>query len=576
MVQGAGGDQTRPATVPRTVTGEDTDTGLWRPSPHPHSGTYEAQNPEVLRTPTPPPPPGPAVIGRAAPIVGLDFGTTYSKIGVVLSGEVVLIEEDGCQAANPAAVPSVVAYPKDGSPPVVGHQARDYQAHDPSCVVLSAKRVMGRRFHDPVVNGVLGSMVCRSEAGPEDSILFNMHGQQIPVVQVVSSIIRHMKTLADTYTGTDIKQAVLTAPVDFDDRARHELKLAARLAGLEAVAIIPEPTGAVIGCGHDGSSKATVAVYDFGGGTFDAAIVEVGENRFDVKGASGDRWLGGTDVDAAIAKYVADEFFRSTAVNLHNQAEQWLRLLFASEEAKRWLSTLPVADVILQDAAMTPDGALTLFVPVTRACLEELAADLVSTSITVCNQALTQSQLQLAQIDEVLVTGGTTRIPAVRDAVKRYFARDPRAGVHPEHAVVMGAAVYAAMLSGQAFSPEAIERLRGKGVVGQTIGLAIADGTTEHIIEKSKRPPVAAFRLYGTSRDNQTACGIKLFEGDAVQTSDNRPIGGFVIEGLPAGPAGTVDIEVYFELSSTGTLCVTAQERSTGQRKRQTFEVSLV
>ncbi len=214
--------------------------------------------------------------------------------------------------------------------------------------------------------------------------------------------------------------------------------------------------------------------------------------------------------------------------------------------------------------------------PVTRACLEELSADLIGATMVVCNQALAQSGLPAARIDEVLVTGGTTRVPAVRDAVRRFFGREPRAGVHPEHAVVTGAAVYAAMLSGERFTPEAIERLRGEGVLGQTVGIALADGTTEHIIERSKRPPVAAFRLYGTSRDNQNACGIKLYSGDHTRTDDNEYIGGFVIDGLPRGAAGTVDIEVYFELSSTGSLCVTAQERSTGRRQRKTFEVGLI
>jgi len=554
---------------------DDEDTGRWRMPPRQPRGT-PIQYKEHLRTSTPEPPRVPALPGNTTPIVGLDFGTTYSKIGVVLNGDVVLIEEDGCQAANPAAVPSIVAYPDGASTPLVGHRAREYQNVDPSRVIMSVKRVLGRRYHDPAVSGVLGSMACRSMAGPDDSILFEAGGRRLTAVEVTSHIIRHMKTLADTFAGTSIQKAVMTAPVDFDDRARRELKLAARMAGLEAVAIIPEPTAAVIGCGHDGSSPATVAVYDFGGGTFDAAVIEVGQNRFDVRGASGDRWLGGADIDAAIARYVADEFFRSTGINLFNQAEQWIRLLTACEEGKRWLSTLPVADVILPEAGRRGDASVTLFVPVTRACLEELASELIQSSLEVCSVALAQGKLPAERIQEVLVTGGTTRVPAVRDAVRRYFAREPRSGVHPEHAVVMGAAIYAAMSSGEKFSAEALERLRGKGVVSQTIGIALADGSTEHIIERSKRPPVAAFRLYGTSKDNQRACGIKLYEGDAPVTAENRFIGGFVIDGLPEGSAGTVDIEVYFELSSTGTLCVTAQERSTGRRQRKTFEVNLV
>jgi molecular chaperone DnaK len=579
-----------PRQAPPQVREASSDTSFQEAPPHeglrrgrrsqghdfsPPRSTVPPPPPERPRM-TPLPPRVPTLVGRAAPIIGLDFGTTYSKVGVVQSGEVVLIQEEGCQSANPAAIPSVVAYPEPGAPPIVGHRARELQPGNPGCIVSLIKRVLGQRYHAPMVDGILGTLACHTFAGPNDSILLEINGERLTVVEVTSHIIRHLKTLADTYTGSNVKQVVLTVPVDFDEAAQRELKLAARIAGLETVAMIPEPTAAVIGCGHDGSREVVVAVYDFGGGTFDVSIVEVHQRHFEICGTAGDRWLGGADIDSAIARYVADEFFRSSGLNLHKRVDQHLRLLQACEEAKRWLSTLPLADVIMPDAGYTAEGARTLFVPVTRACLEELSSDIIGSSIVVCSQALSQSRFSIDQIDEVLVTGGTTRIPAVRESLRQFFQREPRAGIHPENAVVMGAAIYAAMLSGQTLSKEAVERLMGKGVVGQSIGIALADGTTEHIIERSKRPPLAAFRLYGTARDNQDACGIKLYAGDNTHTADNQYIGGFVIDGLPPGPRGSVDIEVYFELSSTGTLCVTAQERSSGRRQRQTFELGLV
>jgi cell division ATPase FtsA len=432
-----------------------------RPAPaQPRAPRAPDFSPPRSTYPPPPPPsePGapqttplprvPTLVGRAAPIIGLDFGTTYSKVAFAQAGEVVLIEEEGSQRVNPAAIPSVVAFPEPGGPPVVGERARDLQPDQPERVIPLIKRLLGRRLHDPSVDGVLGSLACRSFAGPEDAILLEIDGEQMTVVQVVSHVLRHLKSLADAASGSNVKQAVLTAPVDFDERAQRELKLAARIAGLETVAIIPEPTAAVIGCGHDGSREATVAVVDFGGGTFDVAIVEARQARLDVLGSAGDRWLGGADIDAAIARYVADEFYRAAGINLHRRADQLLRLLQVCEESKRWLSTLPLADVILPRAGHTAEGPQTLFVPVTRACLEELSAEIIDSSLAVCGDALSQSRLTTEQVDEVLVTGGTTRVPAVREAVRRLFGRDPRAGVHPENAVVMGAAVYAAMLSG--------------------------------------------------------------------------------------------------------------------------------
>jgi molecular chaperone DnaK len=367
---------------------------------------------------------------------------------------------------------------------------------------------------------------------------------------------------------------VLTLPVDFDLIARRELELAARMAGIEIAALVLEPVAAAMGCGHDGMQDEVISVFDFGGGTLDVSVIEVGQGRFTVRGAAGDRRLGGDDFDEVLARYVADEFFDESGISLHGRAEEWQRLVFDCEEAKRWLSSLESVDVILPNAAQSEDGPVTLMVPVDRETFEEVSQDILTSSLEVCRNALSEAGTDPTAVTELLVTGGTTRIPVVRNAAQRFFGREPAAGIHPEHAVVIGAAVHAAVLSGTPIPPDFADRLRGQGTIGHTIGLALAGGETEHLITANDRPPIAAHRSYSTARDDQTFLRIELVEGTSQVTGQNRRIGGFVIDGLPALPAGEVSLDVYFELASTGTLSVTAVERGTGRRAQRSFDLN--
>ena len=507
-------------------------------------------------------------------MVGIDFGTTYSKVAIVDQGEVYLVEDKASKASSRTAIPSAVAFRPDGQV-LVGDPAREMLATDPSTVITSVKRVMGLSYSDPLANGLLGSLACPSHAGPNDAIVFDPLDKQLTVPEVVSKILEHLKNIATEWAGAKVKKAVFTAPVDFDNRAKRELEIAARMAGIEIVGLVPEPVAAAMGCGYDGRGHNFVAVYDFGGGTFDASIVEIAQNKFTVRGAAGDRWLGGDDFDEVMARYVADEFQQSSGVSLHNRAEEWQRLIFASEEAKRWLSTLESVDVVLPDAVRTAQGAQTLLVPMTRALFAELSEDIITSSLEVCRTAAIKAKVHPRKINSVLITGGTTRIPAVRSAAERFFGKRGMMGIHPEHAVVIGAAVRAAVISGVPIHDDFIQRLRGMGRVGRNIGLALAGGTTEHIITAEQRPPTASHRLYSTSRDNQTTIRLELVQGASTTTAENHRVGGFVVEGMPGRPAGAISLDVYFELSTTGTLYVTAQERSTGKRAQGTFDLSL-
>lgn len=515
----------------------------------------------------------PAFVGRAeAPAVGIDFGTTYCKVAVCEGDEVTLIEDLSSSLASRASTPSMVAWPSAGKF-LVGEYARDMLATDPSHVIYSIKRVMGLGYSDPLANGLLGSLACNSFPGPNDSILFDVHGQAVTVPEVVSLLLQHLRQMASQYLGAEVRKAVFTFPVEFDRRAKRELELAARMAGLEVIGLVPEPVAAAMGCGHDGSGQAHVAIYDFGGGTFDVSIVEVGHQRFQVCGSAGDRWLGGDDFDEVMARYVADEFLKRTSISLHNRAEEWQRLIFACEEAKRWLTSLRTVDVVLPRAAMTKQGPATLLVSMHRNTFHELASDIISSTLEVCQQATMQAGISPQQIDTLLITGGTSRIPAVRQAAEYFFGKPSLAGIHPQHAVVIGGAVRAAVSSGANVPEDFADRLRGQGAGGRTIRLALAGGATECIIDRSHRPPTVAHRLYSTQRDGQTAIRLELVEGSSERTAENRRIGGFIIEGLPARRAGAINLDVYFELSSTGTLYVTAQERSTGHRAQGTFEL---
>lgn len=521
-------------------------------------------------------PAGMSMVSRGvAPIVGIDFGTTYSKVAVFDGNEVVLVEDPVSKASSRAAVPSVVAFNQDGSH-IVGEPAREMLASDPASVINSVKRVMGLSYSDPLANGLLGSLSCPSQAGPNDSILFDIYGQQTTVPQVSAKILEHLRKNVSSLVGAKVEKAVFTVPVEFDARAKRELELAARMAGLDVVAMVPEPVAAAIGCGHDGREHSFIAIYDFGGGTFDASVVEVGQQRFAVRGAAGDRWLGGDDFDEMIARHVADEFQKTSEISLHNRVEEWQRLIFACEEAKRWLSTLESVDVVLPRAALTADGPITLLVPMTRSVFEDVTEDIITSTLEVCRSASVQAGKHPRDIGTVLVTGGTTRIPSVRAAAEKFFGQPAMAGIHPEHAVVIGAAVRGALLSKVKVPGDFVDRLRGFGTIGRNVGLALAGGATEPIIQASQHPPTAALRRYSTSRDGQTTIRLELVEGNSATTAENRRIGGFVIADLPPRKAGEINLDVYFELSSTGTLYVTAQERSTGQRAQGTFDLSIL
>ncbi len=512
---------------------------------------------------------------REAPVVGIDFGTSYSKIAVFDRGEVVLIEDTDRSASTRATVPSVVALDPTGEF-IVGEGARELLAMHPERVISSVKRILGLKYADPLANGLLASLACESVEGPNGTVLFEIGGRQITVPEAASKILEHLIGLATRWAGVPVTRAVMTVPVDFDSAAKRELELAARMAGLEVLAMVPEPAAAVMGCGFSGADgdHLKVAVYDFGGGTFDATIVDVGKDSFEVLGAAGDRWLGGDDLDDVIARHIADRYHQNKNIRLHNRREEFQRLLFACEEGKRLLSALDKVEIIMAQAGHTAKGEQVLLIPLEREVFDDLAQDVVSSSLVICQQAASEANVEPNEVDVLLVTGGTTRIPVVNEAAQSFFGRKSLSGVHPEHAVVIGAALRAAVISGDLLSSDIGQRLRDHGTKGRNIGIAMADGSTEVVIRSDQIPPVAAGRFFNASLEEDATYALELVEGEQERAAENRSLGNFIIQGIPVGPDGMVVINIYFELGTTGTLFVTAQDRLSGQRVQATFELS--
>jgi molecular chaperone DnaK len=511
--------------------------------------------------------------GDVAPVVGIDFGTTYTKVAVLDRGEVVLIEDEKSNSPTRAATPSVVAVAKDGGV-LVGEAARELLVVRPQRVIPSVKRVLGLKYSNPLANGLLGTLSCRTAQGPNDSIIFDVEGTQFTVPDVVSRILAHAMGLASAWAGCKVTKAVLTHPVDFDTQAQRELELAARMAGIEILALVPEPVAAVMGCGFDGAGDTVIAVYDFGGGTFDASLIEVGAQKFKVLGSAGDRWLGGDDLDELLARHAADKFWLEKDIALHNRREEFQRLLFACEETKRLLSALDRVDVILPNAGLTAEGQQVLMVPVERSDFDALAADVVASSLEVCNQAAMEAGRDPKHVDALLLTGGTARVPTIRTAAERFFGRPGVTGIHPEHAVVIGAAVRAAVAAGENVPGDLGARLRATQLKGRSVSIVNDDGSIEPVFDISQPPPLTAHRLFATTIDGQTKIRLEIVEGTSENAEENRRIGGLVVDGLPARPAGETALNVYFELSSTLTLSVTAQDRRSGHRALANFDLS--
>jgi molecular chaperone DnaK len=503
--------------------------------------------PEVLG-----PPAGSRTVPRSgtAPIVGIDFGTTYSSVAVMRAGIEVIPDQDG-----ELQIPSVVSFPEPGVV-LVGAEARARMAGSAQWTITSPKRLLGRPYKDPQVSQLVGGLALRSFAGTDKLVRFEAHGAIYSVPDICAMIMRELRARAGRFLGVEVSKVVLTVPVGFGSLQRSALELAASQAGLEVVGLLSEPGAAIIAHGFRGR-HGLLAIYDFGGGTFDFCVLEVTDTTFQVLCGGGDTWLGGDDFDNALASYMADLFWNDTGVDLRTRTVEWQALVFACERAKRELSVKKETEVRCDDLLFTQQGRRGLRYKITRKKLAELTGDLVEKSILVTSKVLSQAGVKVKQVDAVVLTGGTCLVPAVREAVSKFFGKE---GVlaDPNLAVAKGAALRGAELSGEAVAGASLGGRTLREVAGRTIGAALQGGQPEVLFERSTPLPAEVRRTFHTTEDGQTEMVVSLYEETKERIDESRVIGHLRYKGLRPRPRGQGQVDFTFVLDRDGILHVSA------------------
>jgi molecular chaperone DnaK len=501
--------------------------------------------------------------------IGIDLGTSYSSVAVIKEGRVVIAKD----AQGNTAFPSIVHFPGSGSPSV-GYGAREKLLSEPENTVFSAKRLIGRRYSDPAVHSHQMGVPYRIVEGPNASAVVAVRGEYYSVPEISAYVLRHLKRVAEQSLGQSVDQAVVTVPANFNDAQREATRIAGRIAGLEVLRVLNEPTAAALAYGLGRGYEKTVAVYDFGGGTFDFTVLEIQNRIFRVVTTAGDTLLGGDDFDNALAEHVNRLFMRQSSIDLHRDVVEWQRLLFGSEEAKRRLSEIESTEVHLAQVAYRAQGALDLAIPVTRWDANALWKEFVGRSLAVCDRALADSGRTTSQVDEILLCGGTTYVPLVRAAVEQYFRTRPRADVDPLLAVALGAGMQAAALSAAPTpDPRQVKALL-LDVIPLTIGIAAAGGMMEPIIERNAAIPVEKTRRFSTSRDGQAEVKIRIYQGESRKVQENAFLGELVVSGLRPAARGSIDIDVTFEVDTDGILNVSARDLDSGRLHSTRVKIS--
>ncbi|WP_428546413.1 molecular chaperone DnaK [Profundibacter sp.] len=499
-----------------------------------------------------------------AKVIGIDLGTTNSCVAIMDGSQPRVIEN----AEGARTTPSVVAFTDNER--LVGQPAKRQAVTNPENTIFAVKRLIGRRIDDPEVVKDKKHVPYKIVDGGNGDAWIEANGEKYSPSQISAFILGKMKETAESYLGEDVKQAVITVPAYFNDAQRQATKDAGKIAGLEVLRIINEPTAAALAYGLDKKESQTIAVYDLGGGTFDVTILEIDDGLFEVKSTNGDTFLGGEDFDMRIVKYLSDEFKKETGVDLSKDKMALQRLKEAAEKAKIELSSATQTEINQPFISMDPNGGqpLHMVMKLTRAKLESLVGDLIKNSLKPCKEALKDAGISTSDIDEIVLVGGMTRMPKVVEEVTKFFGKEPHKGVNPDEVVAMGAAIQAGVLQGDVKDVVLLD------VTPLSLGIETLGGVFTRLIDRNTTIPTKKSQVFSTAEDNQNAVTLRVFQGEREMAADNKLLGQFNLEDIPPAPRGLPQIEVTFDINANGIVEVGAKDKGTGKEQKITIQAS--
>ena len=496
-------------------------------------------------------------------VIGIDLGTTNSCVAV-MEGKTARVIEN---AEGARTTPSMVAFAENGDQ-LVGQAAKRQAVTNPENTLYAIKRLIGRRFDDPTVTKEKGLSPFSIVAAPSGDAWVESRGKKYSPSEISSMILRKMKETAEAFLGESVEQAVITVPAYFNDAQRQATRDAGKIAGLEVLRIINEPTAAALAYGLERKGTGTIAVYDLGGGTFDVSVLEIGDGVFEVKSTNGDTFLGGEDFDRRIIDYLADEFKKENTIDLRGDKLALQRLKEAAEKAKIELSSATQTEVNLPFITADQTGPKHLTMKLTRAKLESLVQDLVDRTIDPCRAALRDAGLTANDISEVILVGGMTRMPKIIEVVKSFFGRDPHRGVNPDEVVAVGAAIQAGVLRGE------VKDVLLLDVTPLSLGIETLGGVFTRLIERNTTIPTRKSQVFSTAEDNQQAVTIRVFQGEREMAADNKLLGQFDLMGIPPAPRGVPQVEVTFDIDANGIVNVSAKDKATNKEQQIRIQAS--